>query len=481
MRPGILLGLAVMAGVLAGCTVGPDYRAPSASELDAPAAWHAKVHAEGQHMRRVQWWDRFDDPVLRKLIAAAEATSPTVDLAAARVREARALLDAARAPFLPSLTGAAAWTRSNGGGSIPGVPGSGTPQTQSSGTLSLLWDLDLFGRTRRSVEGSEARVAAIEADFVDARVALATAVALAYSQRRQCEVLEEQDEVDLKSRIETHRLTSDKVNAGFSAPADALRTEASVAEGTATLQDVRGQCAQLVNQLVALTGTPYVDVEALLATGRSAIPQPPPAPIAEIPADALRQRPDVIASERALAAASADIGVAVANRYPSIQLLGSIGRSRLRIGDRSGSTDTWSIGPSLSLPIFDAGLGAAQVTAARARYDQALAAYRQKVRDAVQDVEDSLVRTDVALDRERNAALADARYQAYFAAKDAQYRHGAASLLDLEDARRLTVLSRLSLASAQLERARSWISLYRSVGGGWQDYAPATLSSQDRP
>jgi len=489
MRPGVVPGLSFAALALAGCAVGPDYRAPAASQVDAPPGWHAPLPRDTQAAKNNRWWDLFGDPVLTSLIADADKSSPTVALAEGRMREARALLDATRSSYFPVLTGTAGATRSNGTGAVSNTAESGAVQNQLSAGLSLLWDLDLFGRTRRGVEGGNARLESIAADALDARVSLAANVALAYAQRRQCEALLEQDRVDLDSRMATHRLTADKVNAGFAAPADALRTEASVAEGRATLQGVQGQCAQLLNQLVALTGTPARSVEARLGIRHASIPLPPRASIEEIPAQVLSQRPDIASAERALAAASADIGVAVASRYPSIQLLGAIGRDRLSLGGATMRVETWSFGPSLSVPLFDAGFGAAQVEAARARYDQALALYRQRVRIAVQDVEDSLVRTDVALERERSAALADARYQSYFQAKESQYKLGAASLLDLEDARRLTVGSRLLLASAQLERAQAWISLYRAAGGAWQRpegepnamIATTPVMPQDRP
>jgi outer membrane protein, multidrug efflux system len=294
-------------------------------------------------------------------------------------------------------------------------------------------------------------------------------VANAYVTRRQCEALAVQSEIDLASRIETHRLIGNKIRSGFAAPADQLRTEASVAEAASQLHNQKGACARLVNQLAALTGVAPAEIEARLGQRPAVIPTPGGAPVPAVPAAAVSQRPDVAAVERTLAAASADIGVAMANRLPRLSISGVIGVNSLRLGGATTPYDTWSLGPSLSLPLFDAGVGAARVASSLARYDEVLASYRQILRRAVQEVEDALVRVDVAVRREESAEIAEARYRQFFAAKETQFRLGATSLLDLESARQVTVASSQALAAARLERAQAWIALYQALGGGWQE------------
>ena len=463
-----VIGLATVMFALSGCTVGPTYRTPSPSVSGIPDAFHAKLAHSGSLIDLAQWWTQFNDPLLSTLILSSQKDSPTVVQAEARMRQAYAMLDLSSAGLLPtaSLTASSNW--SNGTG-VTTAAITDTVQTLNVAKLNTSWDLDLFGGTQRSVEGASARATASEQDWHESRVTLAAEVTSTYVGRRQCEALVLQNEADLASRLETDRLIRHKISYGFSAPIDALRTEASVAESKSSLHNQKGLCARYVNQLAALTGLSPKTLEANLDKGKAIIPVPTSTSMPIIPAAILSQRPDVASVERKLASASADIGVAQANRMPKLQLAGVIGINRLRAGGSVTRYDTWSFYPSLSLPIFDGGSGAAEVSSARARYDEVLAAYRQKIREAVQEVEDALVRVDVALQREQVTELAETRYQQYFKAKTVEFGRGATSLLDLEDARRITVNSKQSLAAVRLERAQSWIALYKSVGGGWQD------------
>lgn len=473
-------GLLVPVFLLGACAAGPDYKQPGLAELGAPAGWHTTLAHAGRVPELARWWTQFDDPLLADLILVAQQGSPTVEQAQARVRQAAAALDVSAASGFPSLSSSASVTRSNGTG-IASTAGASTVQTYATAGLSSSWDLDLFGGNLRSQEAARARLSASQADWHDSRVALAAEVANTYVARRQCEALLVQSDIDLASRMETHKLTRNKVSSGFSAPSDALRTEASVAEGSSAQRNQQGQCARLLNQLTALTGVAQSALQARLGQGSAIIPLPAAAMTDGIPAAVLSQRPDVASAERTLAAASADMGVAQANRLPALSLAGSIGVNNLRAAGASTRYNTWSFGPSLSLPLLDGGSGAAQVRSSQARYEEVLAAYRQKIRQAVQEVEDALVRVDIAVQRERSAEVAEAQYQKYFDAKQTQFRLGATSLLDLEDARRVTVASRQSLAAVRLERAQSWIALYKAVGGGWQASGSAPAPSSTSP
>ena len=317
------------------------------------------------------------------------------------------------------------------------------------------WEIDLFGGKRRSLEGADARLTASEADWHDARVSLAAEVANTYLQQRECEALVDIGAATLASRQETLQLTERKFRAGFVAPADYAQAQATVGDAVNALEGQRAQCAQGIDKLVMLTGMDHDALNSLLAKASAQIPAPPDAGVPEVPAQVLSQRPDVSSAERALAGASADIGVAVASRLPSITLAGSIGINSFRLGGQSLTSKSWSFGPSVSLPIFDGGTGAARVETARARYDQALASYRGKVRQAVQEVEDALVRLDAKV----------------LEASNARYRLGAGSLLQLEDVRRTALQASQSLAAVKLERAQAWVALYKAVGGGWRDDA----------
>lgn len=475
----------MLALVLAGCAVGPDYHMPPLSGTEAPQAWHATLPHHGSRMALAHWWEQFHDPVLTQLVEQADASSPTIAQAVGRVREARASVSTSQAALLPQLKGSGSATRQGGfggsqfAGGAGGVSAGALSPTLGLGTITTLaaqadasWEIDLFGGKRRSLEGADARLIASEADWHDARVSLAAEVANAYLQQRECEALVNISAATLSSRQETLQLTERKFRAGFVAPADFAQAQATVGDAVNALEGQRAQCAQGIDKLVTLTGIDHDALNDLLSKASAQIPAPPDAGVPDVPAQVLSQRPDVSSAERAVAGASADIGVAVASRLPSITLAGSIGINSYRLGGQSLTTKSWSFGPSVSLPIFDGGSGAARVETARARYDQALASYRSKVRQAVQEVEDALVRLDASDRRVDAATMADAQYAKVLEASNARYRLGAGSLLQLEDVRRTALQASQSLAAVKLERAQAWVALYKAVGGGWRDDAP---------
>ncbi|WP_199031920.1 efflux transporter outer membrane subunit [Ralstonia sp. ASV6] len=484
----------VLAMLLAGCAVGPDYRAPQLSGTEAPQGWHATLPHHGSRMALAHWWEQFHDPVLTQLVEQADTTSPTIAQAVGRVREARASVSTSQAAFFPTLKGSGSASRQGGfgsseftgGSSFGGLPGGTLSPTLGLGTITTLaaqadasWELDLFGGKRRGLESAGARLTASQADWHDARVTLAAEVANTYLQQRECEALVDIGATTLASRQETLSLTERKFRAGFVAPADYAQAQATVADAVNALESQRAQCAQGIDKLVMLTGLDHDALNALLAKASAQIPVPPDAGVPAVPAQVLSQRPDVSSSERAVAAASADIGVAVASRLPSLTLAGSIGINTFRVSGQSLTSKSWSFGPSLSLPIFEGGAGAARVETARARYDQALASYRGKVRQAVQEVEDALVRLDAADRRLDAATTADAQYTKVLEAANARYRLGAGSLLQLEDVRRTTLQASQSLAAVKLERAQAWVALYKAAGGGWRaEDADATGNAQ---
>ncbi len=475
----------VLALLLAGCAVGPDYHTPPLSGTEAPQGWHATLPHHGSRMALAHWWEQFHDPVLTQLVEQADATSPTIAQAVGRVREARASVSTSRAALLPQLKGSGSATRQGGfggsqfAGGAGGLSAGALNPTLGLGTITTLgaqadasWEIDLFGGKRRSLEGADARLTASEADWHDARVSLAAEVANTYLQQRECEALVDIGAATLSSRQETLQLTERKFRAGFVAPADFAQAQATVGDAVNALEGQRAQCAQGIDKLVALTGLDHDALNGLLSKGSAQIPAPPDAGVPDVPAQVLSQRPDVSSAERAVAGASADVGVAVASRLPSITLAGSIGINSYRLGGQSLTSKSWSFGPSVSLPILDGGAGAARVETARARYDQALASYRSKVRQAVQEVEDALVRLDASERRVDAAAMADAQYAKVLEASNARYRLGAGSLLQLEDVRRTALQASQSLAAVKLERAQAWVALYKAVGGGWRDDAP---------
>ena len=446
---------------LGACSTGP---LPLSSAADtAPAQWQAPLPHSGQLTVLKAWWQQFNDPLLVQLIDAAQAVSPTLASATSRIEQSRATRVAAGAALLPTLDANASAVR----GKQDFISGVGT--TGSVG-LQAAWELDLFGARRAARDAAQARFDGAEAAWHDARVSVAAEVATTYTSLRACEAQVEQTRADSLSRSETARLTALSAKAGFEAPAGAALARASAAQGNALLTQRRAQCDVLVKGLVALTGVAEPALRNQLAAGQAKLPQPAQIVMASVPAQVLAQRPDLLSAERDLIAASADVSQAKARRYPRIGLSGSISAARFEssLGAQSGTL--WSIGPvTVSLPLFDGGARRANVVAAQARYDEAGAVYRGKLRTAVREVEEALVALQSTADRSTDAQVATEGFAASFRATEARFKGGLASLFELEDARRSALQAQIALIDLQRERGTAWISLYRALGGGWSN------------
>jgi NodT family efflux transporter outer membrane factor (OMF) lipoprotein len=273
-------------------------------------------------------------------------------------------------------------------------------------------------------------------------------------------------EQDAASRDDTSRLTQLTTDAGFQSPATAALARASAAEGRGRATQQRALCDLDVKALVALTALPEPELRQKLA-GAAAVPVQP-IEISALPAQTLAQRPDVFNAEREVAAASADVGSALAQRYPRLSLQGAVGIANFRTGGENTRLDTWTIGPvALTLPIFDAGRRSANTDAARARYDNAVVSYRAVARQAVREVEEALVTLRSTAQRSDDAQVALDGYRYSFRATEDLYKNGLASLLQLEDARRTRLTAENTVVTLQRERNAAWIALYRAAGGGW--------------
>lgn len=465
----MIRGLLVAAVVgLAGCSLPKAPARPPAAVPTgeaAPARWQAPWPHGADVAALGRWWQQFGDPALVELIAQAQAQSSSVAAAAARIGQAQAARAAAGAALGPQAGASVAATRGRQDLSLP-VGSSLTAGLQAA------WELDLFGGKAAARDAAEARLGGARAGWHDARVAVAAEVASSYLALRACEAQVVQSERDAASRAETARLAELSARAGMQAPADAALAGASAAQARATLAAQRAGCELEVKVLAALTAWPEPDLRGRLAAGRARMPQPVApgiGPQAQVPARALAQRPDLRAAEAALAAASADVGEAEARRLPSVTLNGSLGASRLSGGGITVSGTTWAIGPlRVDVPLFDGGARHANVAAARARYDEALADYQGRLRAAVREVEQALVRLQATADQAADAQRAVDGFEASFRAAEARYRGGLASLFELEDARRSAVQAAASLVSLQRERGAAWVALYRALGGGWE-------------
>jgi len=458
------IAIAIAMG-LSGCAFAPA--TPPSPATVSPAEWQAQlppaapVAHGGSEEQLLQWWRGQGDPLLAELIAAAQAVSPTLSAATAQIANARANRTAAGAALLPTLDGSLQGSRTS---AQPPLPMATTVQ----GALQAGWEIDLFGGNRAARDAAEARYQGAQAGWHDARVSIAAEVANQYYALRTCERLVAITASDAESRAATGRLTALAAEAGFQAPATAALARATTAEGNSRLVQQRAACDLDIKTLVALTAMPEAALRQRLQANTGDLPQDARLQIAALPAAVLAQRPDLAARAREVAAASADIGAAEAERYPRLTLAGSVGAARFRSSELSGSLETWSVGPvALTLPLFDGGRRAANAAAARERYDDAVRQFQAAARQAVREVEQALVRLDSTARRSADAVVAVEGYTASFAGIEARYRGGLASLLELEEARRVRLAAETALLSLQNERTAAWITLYRAAGGGW--------------
>lgn len=448
-------------------TVGPDYHAP---EPPTAQQWHAppiSVAHQGKVSNLNQWWANFNDPVLSRLLAAAQSESATIALAKARIEQSRANLIGTDSLLMPRLDAGLASSRSSFSfGQAPFI------RNQHAFDLQSSWEVDLFGGLARQQEASRSQLAARTAAWHDARVAVAAELATAYVAYRACQANLQLHKTDAESRAATAKMLNLANNAGLRNIADAALATASASESRNSVVQQQAECDRAVNGLVAMTGIATPQLRQLLAQDPlrlAYLPSPPSFVMNAIPAQVLMQRPDVAAAEREVAEASAKIGVEQAKRFPRLSLSGNITPVLQNInGAALTLAETWSYGPTLSLPIFDAGKRAANVDAAKADYTAAVAQFRATVRTAAKEVEDALVRLASADQRLPTARSAAGDYRTHYQSAQILYQSGLGNLLDAEIARREVVSADLAVTALEQEQVGAWIALYRAAGGGWQ-------------
>jgi NodT family efflux transporter outer membrane factor (OMF) lipoprotein len=463
-------GLAAGVLLLAGCAVGPDFKSPEI----APTEWHSAIPHGGKVENLAHWWEQLNDVLLNELIVETEQHNPTLDMALAKMNEARANLEVTGGAFYPTLGFTAGSTRSRMAFGQQVIL-----QTNHKAGFDASWELDLFGKNRRTAEAAQARFGVSEVSWHDARISLAAELADVYVELRQCEANLATAEQSQQSRHVVRELTDSKAAAGLATPLDLARAQAAEADADSAYRAKQGDCVRGVNRLSALSGIEPSVLQTRLAAQTARIPVPNEVDVASVAAQAVRQRPDVAIAEFNLAAASADIGASKAAIYPSLNLLGAVATNHIYMGGQNTVVPTWSFGPSLSIPIYSGGRAQASLAAVQARYDFAQANYQKTVREAVRNVEDSLVRLNVANDRARSAQQAQQNYQQLLQATESRYDAGLSNRIALEEARRSSLQAQDAAATMAREQVSAWIALYKALGGGWERATQRDTSAEN--
>lgn len=465
--------------VLAGCAaVGPDYVPP---ETETPPTWQPVDPAAGLAVGGEaagdlsRWWQRLDDPLLTRLVEEALQANLDLRTAQARLREARARSDIAGSARFPEVGASGSASRSRASEEL----GGGDSRDLFRVDLDATWEVDVFGGVRRGVEAAEADLEAAQASLQATQVSLAAEVARNYVDVRGLQALLAISRANLESQSETLQLTEWRAQAGLVSVQDVEQARANREQTRAQLPALAASLAAAEHRLDLLLGQAPGTLHPRLAPA-GALPALPASLAVGIPADTLRQRPDVRAAERTLAAQTARVGVAEAARYPAFRLTGSIGLEALSfsaLGD--GGAGTYALLAGVTAPIFDAGRLRAQVEVQDALREQALVAYEQAVLAALQEVEDALV--DLARNRERGEALQAAVEAARNAAALARQRY-ASGLIDFQavlSSERSVLVLEESLASNRTNAVLALIRLYKALGGGWSGDAAEFVADKD--
>ena len=453
----------VSVALLAGCTVGPDYRRPATT---AASQW---LEPATPGTVDLSWWHAFDDPQLTALVERAVAGSPDLAEASARLAEARANRDAAAGGRLPNVqaSGSATQNTLSENGQIPigQIPGFARDFSLFDLGFDASWELDFWGRKTRQVEAASARVQSAEAARRDVMLTLIAEVARAYLDLRAAQADIATGESSAAADAETARLTQLRFTAGESSRIDADRAEAQARASAAAVPDARARAAAAY-RIATLVGAPPEDVAPQLATP-APLPVAPDTILVGVRSDLLERRPDVRRAERDLAAATADIGVATADLFPRFSLFGGIGQQARSVGDLfSGASTRLQVGPSFSWPIFAGGTIRAQIRAADARAQAAAARYEKSVVGALVDSEGAInrfINARVAL-TEAEASLA--RERSAHSLAEQRTARGEDDRLALMRARTTLTAAEHRLDSAAAAKGQAAIALYNSVGGG---------------
>ncbi|MCK0196723.1 efflux transporter outer membrane subunit [Ancylobacter sp. 6x-1] len=461
----------LLATALAGCAVGPDYKAPN---LVLPAKWgttHKTTLADGanpanQPPQLARWWERLNDKTLNSLVEEAVVGNLDVASAKARVREARASRKQALASLAPTLDGSGSYQRGKSAG--------GSEGDAFNGGLDASWELDLFGANRRTAEAAKYGLDAAEEDLRNTLLTLIGDVATSYIEARGYQARLALAQRTAQSQRETAGLTRTKFQAGSASAVDVANAEGQAASTEANIPELRSAFQQTVHELSVLLGLPPATLNERLA--RSAPIPTPRFPIPTgVPANVLLSRPDVRLAERQLAQYTARVGAAEAARYPDVSLTGDISTAGVKVGDLGKSSSiSWSFGPSVSVPIFNAGSLQAAVEYAQAQRDEYFIAYRASVLAALQDVENANVAMQQERIKNRSLASSAASYRQATSLSRSLYQSGSSSFLDVLDAERSLYSAEDSYLASRVAIATDYVALNKALGGGW----PGTVDTR---
>lgn len=457
-----IFGLLVL--LLSSCTMGIDYQKPQAPvpirfKNDAP--W--KAARPSDQLPKGSWWKIYQDPVLDLLQQQAVVSNQSLQAAYARLSQVRASVGISESDLLPRFDVNAAASRQRSASDLS-LTGHSQTSTLMSLPLLLSYEIDLWGRVKRTVEASRADAAGAEADYQALLLSLQAELARSYFSLRalDSEIVLLQQTIEL--RRATRELVKSKFDNGQVGQLDLSRAESELASTRAEEIALQQQRNILENTIAVLLGKPPANFTLAAAVASYG----PPTIAPGLPSSLLERRPDVAAAERRMAAASARIGVAETAFFPAISLTGSAGYGSNQVDSLfEWDNRTWGLGPAISLPIFDAGRNSANLDRAKAAYEGAIANYRQQVLVAFQEVEDSLNGLQLLARQKETLQQATAAARAAWDISEKRYRAGLVSYLEVVDSQRTVLQAERALTQLKAEQMRTSVLLIKALGGGW--------------
>jgi NodT family efflux transporter outer membrane factor (OMF) lipoprotein len=470
----IVLVVVLLISLLPGaCSVGPKYRRPAAPVTPAfkeppPDQW--KEATPKDDTLRGDWWEMFGDPQLNALEAQVNVSNQSIAAAEAQFRAARAAVRVARAGLFPTVTvGGSATTTGSGSAGNRAVLGAGNVVRSGGGTFYSLpfdfsYEADVWGRVRRTVEAARATAQATAADTETIRLSTHAELALDYFELRGLDEEQTLFEQTVSDFEEALQLTLSRFNQGVASGVDVEQARTQLETARAQAIDLGVQRAQFEHAIAALTGKPPAE----LSIPRGSLSGGPPVIPVAFPSELLERRPDVAGEERRVAAANAQIGVAKAAYFPTISISASFGFTSSAIADLlSWPSRFWSIGPSFTETLFDAGRRRAAVAQAEASYDATVATYRQGVLTAFQDVEDNLAALRILADEAAQQDLAVQSAQRSVNLSRERYRGGIALYTEVIIAQNALLDNQRTAIGIRTRRMSASVLLVKALGGGW--------------
>jgi multidrug efflux system outer membrane protein len=456
---GILIGLAIFGG----CAVGPNYERPA---VNSPEGFRFAGGQATNSLGDLPWWKVFKDPVLQDLIGIALTNNYDLQQAVARVEQARDQAAAANAAFFPQVGYGGDLGR--GRNALYNTPATLNGATETSAQLNLnaAWEIDLWGRIRRSSEAARAQYLATDEARRGVMITLVSDVAGTYFQLLQLDQELEIQRAATNAYAGSYRIFNDRLFNGVASKLETDRAAAALANAAAGIPQLEIQIATTEDQLNVLLGrSPGPIVRNSLTNQPQLAPEIP----AGLPSELLRRRPDVLQSEQLLIAASANIGVSVANFFPQIGLTTFFGKASPELSAfTGGSANMWNLGGTMAGPVFQGGQLRAQYRAAKAKFDEAEAAYQQSILTAFQEVSDALVtRQKLAEEFAYNGQAVMALAESVDLATQ-RYLNGKSSYYEVLEAQQELYPTQRAQVQTQVGELLAVVQLYKALGGGWQ-------------